>query len=314
LDPRQSTFRKIRYAFEYLLFRVLRATLRGFSAKRVFRLGKLLGTLAYQFVGKRSHIAQTNLDIAFGDSKTREEKDRIIKESWIQIAVSTVQCLWLSHQTRERVKELVPTTPEGLDEVKKCLEPGKGIFFLTAHYGNWEVMGLNHGYLGVCQLHSIARKFDNPKLEEFIMNLRTISGNGIFHREESPLKMVRAVKRNESVAVMMDQNGGDFALFLDFFGVKASTPRSLALLSYSTGAPIVPMFNYPQGDGTYKVKYGPALCLEKTGNKDEDVPRWTQECLHYLENVIREKPEPWMWIHRRWKSRPPEERDRPIYK
>ncbi len=315
MDPRQTFPKKIRYFFEYLLFLILCKPIQWLSARSVFELGKKAGTLFYHLAKKRRHIARINLDIAFGDSKTLVEKNRIIKQSFLQMAISTFQCIWVMKYPERRVHQLIDTEPKGLDEIKSCVSEGKGIFFLTAHYGNWEIMGLYHGYLNVCQLNSIARKLDNPFLEKLIMNLRTISGNGIFHKNESPRKMVRAVKNNCSVAIMMDQNGGDGGMFVNFFGKMASTPRALATLSYKTEAPIIPMFCYPKEEGKYKVQYGPRLNLEKTGNKEEDIYRWTQECELYIEKIIKGQPEPWMWFHRRWKSRPKkEDKENNIYK
>ena len=229
------------------------------------------------------------------------------------MVVHALQCLWVSCNTRERVYRLFPNEPENLDSLKEILERNKGAFFLMAHYGNWEALGIYLGFSKYCNLCSIARKFDNPYLEKFIMNLRTLSGSRIFHKEDSPLKMARAVKQNCCVAVMMDQNGGIGGLFVDFFGKKAATPRSLALLSYTSGAAVIPLIPYPIEKGRYKAVFLPELKLEKTGNKKEDIFRWTQEYQKVLEQVIRERPEPWMWFHRRWKSRPEQERHIQIY-
>lgn len=186
-----------------------------------------------------------------------------MKASCIQLVLTALQCLWISHDPAKRTLQLIEGEPEGLDIVKECLGRGKGVLFLTAHYGNWEVMGVNHGLRQVGKLHSIARKLDNPYLENFILKLRTHSGNGIFHKDQSPIKMVRALKRNECVAVMMDQNAGDWGTFVNFFSKKASTTRSLPLLSYTHGIPILPMFCYPTGKGTYRIVYGPELKLKK---------------------------------------------------
>ena len=139
------------------------------------------------------------------------------------------------------------------------------------------------------------------------MKLRTISGNGVFCRNESPLRIVRAIKNNEAVAVMMDQNTAKGGIFVDFFGKKAATPRSVALLSHRTGAAILPLFSYPTGKGTYRIEYGPELSLEKSDYKERDVFEWTQACEKFIEKKIHDIPSPWMWAHRRWKTQPPEE-------
>ena len=313
MDRRQTIPKKIRYFLEYILFRLVLFPVQMLSMKGICRLGGLLGSAFYYISPKRRKIARTNLDIAFGDTKTPAEKNRIAKQSMIHMVTIALQCLWASRNTQQRVRQLFPNDPKGLEILEEALSRGKGVFYLTAHYGNWEILGVYLGYMKSSYVCSIARKLDNPYLENFIFNLRTISGGGVFHKEGSPLKVVRALKQNSCVAVMMDQNGGIGGLFVDFFGTKAATPRSLAVLSYSTGAAVIPIIPFPQEDGTYQATYLPEIKIEKTGDKDKDVFRWTEEYQKVLEKVIRERPEPWMWFHRRWKSRPSDERHISIY-
>lgn len=276
-------------------------------------MGRALGSLAFLFSGKRRRSAKINLNIIFAESKSSDEKNKIIKKSFQNLTVSTLQCLWATCDTENRVRKLIEGEPAGLDLLEQCLKMNKGIFFLTAHYGNWEIMGLFHGYLGICPLSSIVRKLDNPYLDRITKNFRTISGNKIIYRDESPLKIVRELKNNASVAVMMDQNTAKGGVFVDFFGKKAATPRSLALLSYRSGTPILPLFCYPTEKGTYRIEYGPQIQFEKSGNKENDIQSWTHQCQQFIENVIRENPAPWMCGHRRWKTRPPEENGIRIY-
>lgn len=167
----------------------------------------------------------------FSDSKSTDEKMRIIKDSFKTLAVSALQSIWVTGNTYERVSQLIEEEPKGLDTLKQCLDKKKGIFFLTAHYGNWEIMGLHHGLSGICPLSSIVRKLDNPYLDKFVTKMRTATGNKIFYRDDSLLKIVRELKNNNSIAVMMDQNTARGGIFVDFFGIKASTPRAVAQLS-----------------------------------------------------------------------------------
>ena len=249
----------------------------------------------------------------FSETKSLNQKTQIIKDSFKNLAVSALQTIWVTHNTRERIYQLIEEEPEGLEILKKCLEKKKGIFFLTAHYGNWEIMGLNHGLLGICPLSSIARKLDNPYLNSLAEKLRTSTGNKIFYRDDSLIKIVRELKNNNSVAVMMDQNIAKGGIFVDFFGVKASTTRTVAQLSYKMGTPVLPLFSYPSKKGTYKIKYGPELEFEKSKDKDKVVLEWTQEMETFIESVICKNPIPWMCGHRRWKTRPPEEKAPQIY-
>lgn len=311
--PKPTMLRNIRHRLEYGAFLFFSFLVSPLSAKGVFRLGRILGRLLYGLGRKRRRIARINLDIAFENTKLLQEKKRIIRESFIQQAVSLLQCLWLHAGPHERLDELIDGEPEGLDVLRNCLQRKKGVFFLTAHYGNWEVMGHLHGSLGIAPLYSIARKLDNPLLEKHADAFRALFGNAIFYKDESPLKMVRALKNNGCVIVMMDQNMARDGLFVNFFGKKAATARSLPLLSLSTGAAIVPLFAYPTREGRYKIKYGPELKFEPGGDKASNVLNLTQECEKFLESVIRERPEPWMWAHRRWKTRPPEEQEPALY-
>ena len=313
MDRRQTIPKKIRYLLEYTLFRIILFPIQMLSLNAVYRLACLLGKTFYQASPKRRKIAQINLDIAFGDTKTAEEKKRIAQQSMIYMILIALQCLWLTRSTKHRIYQLFPCPPEGIEHLAEALKRGKGAFYLMAHYGHWEALGIYWGHENISQVYSIARKLDNPYFENLIIKLRTTSGGGVFHKEGSPLKVVRALKKNSSVAVMMDQNGGIGGLFVDFFGKKAATPRSLALLSYSTGAPVLPLIPYPTEKGTYQAVLFPEMKLEKTDDKEADIFRWTEEYQKMLEKIIRERPEPWMWFHRRWKTRPPEEGLKTIY-
>jgi len=283
------------------------------SLNGIRNLGRWLGNALYHVSPKRRKIARTNLDIAFGDTKTTEEKNRITKQSMIYMVMIALQCLWVTRNTEQRIYQLFPSHPEGIAHLDQALKRGKGAFYLMAHYGNWEALGIYWGHENFSQVYSIARKLDNPYLENSINQVRTSSGGGIFHKEGSPLKVVRALKKNSCVGVMMDQNGGIGGLFVNFFGKKAATSRSLALLSYSTGAPVLPLIPYPTNKGTYQAVLFPEIKLGKTDDKNADIFRWTEEYQKVLEKIIRERPEPWMWFHRRWKTRPPEEGRNTIY-
>jgi KDO2-lipid IV(A) lauroyltransferase len=313
LDRRQTIPKNIRYFLEYILFRLILFPIQMLPLKGICFLGRFLGSALYHASPSRRKIARINLDIAFGDTKTPEEKKRITKQSMIYMVMVALQCLWVTHNTKQRIYQLFPCRPKGVEHLDQALKRGKGAFYLMAHYGNWEALGIYWGHENLSQVYSIARKLDNPYFENFIQQLRTTSGGGVFHKEGSPLKVVRALKNNSSVAVMMDQNGGIGGLFVDFFGKKAATHRSLALLSYSTGAPVLPLIPYPTEKGTYQAVLFPEIKLEKTGDKERDIFRWTEEYQKTLEKIIRDRPEPWMWFHRRWKSRPKEERHINIY-
>ena len=142
--------------------------------------------MVFHLSKRRKKSALKNLNIMFSDSKSVEEKKQIIKKSFKILAVSALQSIWVTTKTEERVRQLIKREPIGLETLRKCLGKQKGVFFLTAHYGNWEIMGLHHGLLGICPLSSIVRKLDNPYLDKIVMEIRTATGNKIFYRDEIP--------------------------------------------------------------------------------------------------------------------------------
>jgi len=313
MKSKRSVKKKLRHALEYGGVGLFSLLVRPLSMRGIYQLGCALGKLAHFFSGRRVQIALTNLDIAFGDTKSLKEKNRIIQTSFIRMTVSALQILWLHHDTEKRIHQLFPEQPKALNILTECLKRNKGAFILMAHYGNWEAMAIYNGYLGVMRLYSIVRRLDNPYLEKSTQAFRTCSGNGTFYRDDSPLKIVRALKNNSCVAVMMDQNTAVRGIFVDFFQKKAATPRSVALLSHKLDTPILPIFVHPQKNGTYSIEIQPELKLVKTGDKEKDILDWTQACQKAIEAVVREHPENWMWLHRRWKTRPPEEQGKKIY-
>ena len=129
----------------------------------------------------------TNLNIAFGNTKSHHRKTQIIRKSFMQLAVSALQCLWLWHKPKKRVYKLVEKEHCGLDVLKRCLDRGKGVLLLCAHYGHWEILGLYHGFLGISPLYSIVRHLDNPYLDNAVRDFRTISGSSVIFKEESLL-------------------------------------------------------------------------------------------------------------------------------
>jgi len=302
-----------RYILEYAVLRIFAALATGLSLKTIYCLGKGIGELLFRFGGNRKKVILTNLDIVFKKTISAREKETIAKNSLIQLVVSALQCLWLRADPEKRSYELFVGEPEGLKVVRDCLERKKGVFILSAHYGNWEAMGVRHGYFDIPPLHSIARRLDNPYIEKEALRFRSFSGNVIFHKDTSLMKLVRRVKSNGCVAVLLDQNTAKGGVFVDFLGKKAATARSVASLSLLTGAAIVPMFCISQGKGRYKIRYGPEIKFESLGDKEKDIIGLTQLCVDFIGNQIRQNPDPWMWIHRRWKTRPQEENKITIY-
>jgi KDO2-lipid IV(A) lauroyltransferase len=167
-------------------------------------------------------------------------------------------------------------------------------------------MALAHGAKG-WPLELVVRRLDNPYLESLLRKLRTSTGNAIIDKKQGFRPMMRALRQGKGIAVLMDQNvSTEDRIFVDFFGKPASTTPSVALLKLKTDATLMATYSYPLPGNRYRFVYGPALEVPLTGNREIDVHRITQECTRTIENFVREHPECWLWMHRRWKTQPEE--------
>ena len=194
---------------------------------------------------------------------------------------------------------------EGYEYFEQALDGGKGVLFMTAHLGNWELSAAAHALLGH-PMHVMVRGLDNRRLDKLVNDYRTLHGNRTILKQDFGRSLLRALKNNEAVGVLVDQNaGGDDAAFVDFFGVKAAATSGFVKIAMKTGAAVIPGFALWDSErGRYVLKFYPPLELAKSGDPEKDLVTNTQLCQSKIEEVIREYPEQWLWIHRRWKHRP----------
>jgi len=152
----------------------------------------------------------------------------------------------------------------------------------------------------------IARPLDNPVLDRRLVQLRRGTGNAVIPKRRAVRETLRALARGAGVAILIDQDAGVDGVFVPFFGRLASTTPTLALLALRTGAPILPVFARIDADGTIVVHIEPVIEPRPTEDRDDDVRRLTSACTEIVEHWVRRSPEQWLWMHRRWKTRPPE--------
>jgi len=256
---------------------------------------------------KRHQAARTNLDLAFGNQFSDAEKDRIGERSF----GSFIRCMldaaaMIPTMNQHNWQSLVQIPQADIDTLDGHFARGKGVLVMFSHYGNWELMGAAMPFIcGEHQVHVVAKRqsdWSNPLIENF----RTTTGNKVIYKEGAVRATLRALKNNQLVGLSIDQNftGG---IFVPFFGTKAGTVDTLGALARASGAPIVPLVCVPNEDGSYTGRLLPAIEPVKTADKKGDVYRITENCCAVLEEIIRQKPEMWLWGHKRWKSRPPDE-------
>lgn len=191
---------------------------------------------------------------------------------------------------------------EGLDHYMRAKQKGKGILVATAHLGNWELSAFTHAFMTEA-MHVMVRPLDNPLIDRLVEKRRQLSGNKLILKKDSALSVVRALKANQAVGILIDQNTTpEEGVFIDFFGRKACAGLAFAKLAARTGAAVVPGFAFwEEAERKYVLRFYPEI--EMTGDAALD----TQHIHSQFEEVIRQYPDQWLWIHRRWKTRPPGE-------
>jgi KDO2-lipid IV(A) lauroyltransferase len=200
---------------------------------------------------------------------------------------------------------------EGLERFEEARRRGKGVILVAAHFGNWELHAVAHGYrLG--KIHLVAREQDNPYLNRWLEKIRGISGNEVVYKSRALSQMRKLMREGGTVAIVTDQNVHlQDAVFVDFFGRLAATTPVASWFALKTGAALVPVFCYPIASGRYRAVYEGPVDIEPYRNMDRDaaLAALTQKLASVQETHIRNAPDRWLWMHRRWRTRPPEEKD-----
>lgn len=264
-----------------------------------------LAGLLFYLVPERRRITQSNLHQALGEEKSAEEIVRLAKASYRSLAQSIVEFGKLSVLSREEIVSRVEI--EGAEHVREAIAQGHGVIYLGSHLGNWEWMNAAHAAFGF-PTHAVARPLDNPYLDRFINRLRIRFGSHVISSKSPGVirEILKALHRGEGVGFLMDQSViGDRGVFVDFFGKPAYTHKVVALMAQRTGAPVIPMFMTRREEGKHRLVYEKPLELMTTGNRDQDVKANTQRMTKTIEDWVRAHPEQWLWMHDRWRRKPP---------
>jgi len=188
---------------------------------------------------------------------------------------------------------------DGLENFKAAQARGRGVLVATAHLGNWELSAFAHALM-TAPMHIVVRPLDNPRLDALVEQRRALSGNHIISKRDAAREILRALKMGDAVGILIDQNTlPEEGVFIDFFGERACAGAAFARFAHHTGAAVVPGFAlWSEQDRRYALRFDSEI--EMTG----DVARDTQRIHTHLESVVREHPDQYLWIHRRWKTRP----------
>jgi KDO2-lipid IV(A) lauroyltransferase len=260
-------------------------------------LGRLLGDLDRRHVA----IAVDNLRRAF----PHWDEGRLLRTArgvYAHFGQVLLDILWMQGRPRQEVLALVDVV--GGEHVEAAMATGRGAILATGHIGSWELHGIAHGWtFGAIAV--VARPLDNPALDRRLCAFRTAGGNTVIYKQRAVAQVMRAMREGRAVAILLDQNvqAGD-GIFVDFFGRPASTTTIAAALALKTGCALIPCHTEIGADGRYRAIYEPALQWSPSGDRSADLVMLTQELTRRIEAWVRDVPEQWLWIHRRWKTQP----------
>jgi Kdo2-lipid IVA lauroyltransferase/acyltransferase len=287
----------MRHRVEYWLVRALVALVRLMPFAMVDFCGTCLGQAFFWFDRPHRRIAEQNVLEAF-PSRSAGERRQIVQRAFVHFGQLLFALLKFSTLTPDEILARVEFS--GDEHVRLAQERGKGILFVTGHFGFWEIQALAHA-LKLRPMTVLARTLDNPRLNDLLERIRTRTGNGVVYRRRTIRRVMRLLAEGQGVGILIDQHTlGNDAIQVEFFGRPAATTPVVAALALRTGASVIPLFALPIGAGRYRLMYEHPV-VPPPEDSEHRVREFTQRCTDVLEMYVRRNPELWLWMHRRWR-------------
>jgi KDO2-lipid IV(A) lauroyltransferase len=266
------------------------------------RLAGFIAFAVYWCFGRLRRVGVRNLEIALPalSSKTRK---RILRRVYVHLGWQLVEFCRMNRFTPENTRNWMRT--EGLEHYLNAQARGKGVLIITGHLGAWELSSFYHSLMGH-PMGMVIRRLDNRRLDKYVNGIRCMHGNNVVHKDDFGRGLLTAMRAGGTVGILMDTNmtppQGEF---VRFFGIEACTGTGLAHIARKTGAAVLPGFMLWEPDERrYVLHFGPEVEIPRTENVAADILEGTQRSTSVLESWIRRYPDQWLWIHRRWKTRP----------
>ncbi len=268
--------------------------------------------MAFALDGRHRRLAISHARLAFPD-KSSTELSNIAKRMFVRLGEGVLEFLTYRGVSMEHC--LSHGESEGLEIPHQVMKSGKGMLFLTAHYGNWELLGI----LGFAQMRqyeicAIGRDSGNEGVDRFVQGIREVAGIRILPKNRALRNVIGYLRRGQIACFLADQIAGSDGISVRFFDRPTWAVTTPARLSLQTGAPIVPVFIEKVRPGRHRVVYTEPLEPVRTGNLDEDILRMTQQGMQRLETFVRRRPDHWFWLHKRWKSKKAKKQFQDVYR
>lgn len=297
----------LRTYIEYALAWTILKSLGALPRAAAIRLAQAVGALARTLRPRLSRHAETNLRLAFPDLDERE-RERILRGVFSNLGRLLGEISRFPRFNRDNISSIV--VYEGLENFLAARDEGRGVILLTGHIGAWELSVFAHSLYGH-PMSFLKRNVDNPLVERLAESYRLRHGNRSIDKRGSVREILKTLKAGGVVGILADLNATrEEGVFVDFFGVPASTTAGVATLALRTGAVVLPGYIVWDDEAKiHRLHFEKPIETISTGNQKEDVITNTQRYTKALEEIIRRYPDQWLWIHRRWKTRPEGERE-----
>jgi Kdo2-lipid IVA lauroyltransferase/acyltransferase len=295
----------MRQRLEFILVFVLVRGLGALPRRWARAAGACLGALAFVLTGRLRRTGERNLQLAYPAHDDAWRK-RLLRQLYRNLGLQLAEFCVMSRYTAENTRSLVRYA--GLEHYLAAREKGRGVLVITGHLGQWELSSFYHSLMGY-PMSMVIRRLDNPLVDRLVNGIRCLHGNTVLHKDDFARGLLGAMRRGETVGILMDTNmTPPQGVFVDFFGVPACTASGLARVAMRTEAAMLPGFlTWREEEKKYVLEFGEPLKLVHTGNDEQDIVANTQICTTAIEAWVRRFPEQWLWVHRRWKTRPPGE-------
>ena len=268
----------------------------GFS----YLLARAIGNFAYHVLRLRRQVVMDNLQIAFGSEMVEPQLEEIAAESYRQIAMSFIELL-IAPKLQNHIQQILK--PEHSSLIQKLLRQGQGLVMVSGHLGNWELQGAAAATAITGPFTVAAVQQSNPYIDRFITQRRNAMGMKVAGTKAAMKLLLKALRNHQAIGLAADQNAGIDAVFVDFFGKIGATQPGPAKLALKFGAPMLVGAAIRTGPGQFKV-----LAKQVEIKEGDTIETLTQRHTKVLESFIRQYPEQYFWLHRRWKTRPKGER------
>lgn len=288
----------LKHALEYYGMRLAVGIAQTLSAESADRLAVRLAGLAHFVLGSRRRIAFENLKRAFGDAYTDEQYAALVRAVFNNFVRTTIEFSRFEKLGQAGVRAIVD--PQGREIMREAMSHGKGAILVTAHFGNWELLG-SWGAAEGYPMDFLVGRQHNARVDALLNGYRRAMGVGIIPLATSARSVFKALKEKHLTGMVADQHAASGGIVLNFFGRPASTPQGPALFSIRTGAPILPFLLRRERYDRHVVIPSPVIWPPNSGDEQADI-RWiTAAYTKVFEDSIRKYPDQWLWTHRRWK-------------